>query len=138
MSKNRLIAETIIKAPIDKVWEFWTNPEHITQWNNMSKEWHTPIAENDLRNGGRLYLRMEKKDGSEGFDYTCNYDEIVLHERIVHTTSDKRKTTVLFFETKNGVRLAEEFEPECETPLEVQQEFCQSILNNFKNYVERT
>ena len=138
MSKSRMIAETLVNVPIDKVWEFWTNPEHIAQWNNMSEEWHTPVAENDLRVGGRLYLRMETKNGSEVFDYTCNYDEIVLHQKIVHTTSDNRKTSVLFSETNNGVRLTEEFEPESETPLDVQQEFCQSILNNFKNYVERT
>ena len=137
MSKSRLIGETLINAPIDIVWELWTNTEHIAQWNNMSEEWHTPIAENDLRAGGRLYLRMETKDGIEGFDYICNYDEIVVHEKIAHTTSDKRKTTVTFVETKDGVRLTEEFEPESETPLDLQQKFCQSILNNFKHYIEK-
>ncbi|ASV30738.1 SRPBCC domain-containing protein [Maribacter cobaltidurans] len=135
---NRLTAQTLIKAPIEMVWELWTNPVHIGKWNNMSEEWHTPVVENDLRAGGKLYLRMETKDGSEGFDYICNYDEIVMYKKIAHTTSDNRKTTITFVETEEGVRLTEAFEPESETPLDVQQEFCQSILNNFKHYAEST
>ena len=118
------------------MWDLWTNPEHIALWNNMSKEWHTPKAENDLRVGGRLFLRMELKDGSDGFDYVCIYDDVVVNEKISHTTSDNRKTTVLFFVIDNGVKLTETFDPENKTPLDIQQGFCQSILNNFKTYVE--
>ena len=59
-----LIAEIFVNASIEKVWDLWTNPKHIAKWNNMSEEWHTPKAENDLRVGGRLFLRMELKDGS--------------------------------------------------------------------------
>jgi uncharacterized protein YndB with AHSA1/START domain len=69
--KTQLVAEIFIKAPTEKVWDLWTKPEHIVNWNNISDEWHTPRAENDLRVGGRLFLRMEKKDNSGGFDYEC-------------------------------------------------------------------
>lgn len=136
--KTPLKSETFVKAPIEKVWDLWTNPKHIAKWNNMSDEWHTPKAENDLRVGGRLFLRMEMKDDSDGFDYICVYDDVVLHKKISHTTSDNRKTTVLFSVIDDGVRLTEIFEPESKTPLDVQQSFCQSILTNFKAYVEKT
>jgi uncharacterized protein YndB with AHSA1/START domain len=134
--KTQLVAEVFVKAPIEKVWDVWTNPEHIVHWNNISDEWHTPRAENDLRVGGRLFLRMEKKDNSGGFDYECFYDEIVARQKISHTGSDNRKTTILFFVTEDGVKLIETFDPESKTPLDIQQEFCQSILNKFKSYVE--
>ena len=129
-------AETFINASIEKVWDLWTDPKHIVNWNNLSEEWHTPRAENDLRVGGRLFLRMELKDKSAGFDYECFYDDIVINQKISHTGTDKRKTIVLFFETENGVKLSETFEPESKTPTDVQQAFCQSIVDHFKEYVE--
>jgi len=134
--KTPLVAETIVNAPIEKVWDLWTNPLHIPNWNNTSAEWHTPHVENDLRAGGKLFLRMELKDGSKGFDYICIYDDVETYKRIVHTTSDNRKTTVLFEATDTGIKLTEIFEPEDKTPLDIQQAFCQSILDNFKNYAE--
>ena len=114
------------------------DPEHIAKWNHISEQWHTPRAENDLRVGGRLFFIMELKDGSNGFDYICFYEEIVTKRKISHTGSDNRKTTVLFLPIKNGVKLIETFEPESKTPLDIQQAFCQSILDNFKAYVENT
>src|SRR4249920_1835388 len=136
LNKTQLVAEICINAPIEKVWDVWTNPGHIVHWNNISDEWHTPRAENDLRVGGRLFLRMEKKDNSGGFNYECFYDEIVARQKISHTGSDNRKTTILFFDAEDGVKLIETFDPESKTPLDIQQAFCQSILNKFKSYVE--
>ena len=34
-----------------------------------SEDWHCPKAENQLKVGGSSYIRMEAKDGSEGFDF---------------------------------------------------------------------
>lgn len=139
MEKSRkvLIAEIFISDAIKKVWDLWTHPRHIKNWNNTSNEWHTPHAENDLKINGKLFLRMERKDGSEGFDYICTYTKIVKYEKISYTTADNRKTTVLFSRVENGVKLTEIFEPEHETPIETQQAFSQSILRSFKRYVEK-
>lgn len=133
---NLLIAETIIHAPGTTVWKLWNDPVHIAQWNNISSDWHTPLAENDLRVGGKLFLRMETKDGSEGFDYSCVYDEVVPQEKISHTGTDGRKTTILFEPVDEGIKLTEIFEPEKQTPLDAQQAFCQSIVDHFRDYVE--
>ena len=131
-----ITAETVINAPIEKVWEYWTNPQHIPHWNNTNHEWHTPVAENDLKIGGRLFLRMERKDGSAGFDHECIYDDVQHHKHICYTTSDKRKTHITFEETPDGVKLTEQFMPESATPIDMQHAFCQSILENFKAYAE--
>ncbi len=69
-NNNRTITiENKVNAPVEKVWKFWTEPEHIKKWNNASQDWHTPHAENDLRVGGKFVARMEAKDGSFGFDF---------------------------------------------------------------------
>ncbi len=131
-----ITVDVLIDAAIENVWTFWTEPQHIAKWNNAFDNWHTPLAENDVRTGGKLKLRMEAKDGSVGFDHEAIYDDVVKNEKIKYTTSDGRKSTILFTNTKEGTKVSETFEPEAETPRDIQQNFVQSILNRFKVYVE--
>ena len=78
--KPTIKVEATVNAPVEKVWKLWTNPEHVTQWNHASDDWHSPRAENDLRPGGNFLYRMEAKDGSFGFDFTGTYDEVIPNE----------------------------------------------------------
>src|ERR1700749_60956 len=95
-NKTSITIENVVKAPAQKVWDYWTGPEHITRWNNASDDWHTPFAENDLRPGGRFLSRMEAKDGSFGFDFRGIYDTVTPKERLEYTLGDGRKVTVAF------------------------------------------
>ena len=135
--KEKITVETLVNAPIKKVWEFWTKPEHITHWNNASEDWHTTRAENDLRIGGKFLSRMEAKDGSFGFDFEGIYDEVVTNEKISYTILDDRKVTITFLPTENGVQVTETFEAETMNTLELQKMGWQAILTNFKNYLEK-
>ena len=83
-----------IQAPVMKVWQCWTEPEHITKWNNASGDWHTPRAENDLRVGGKFLSRMEAKDGSMGFDFNGTYTAVEEQELIAYTLEDGRKVEI--------------------------------------------
>nr|WP_315145439.1 SRPBCC family protein [uncultured Flavobacterium sp.] len=132
-----ITVETLVNAIIEKVWEFWTKPEHITQWNNASEDWHTPRAENDLQIGGKFLSRMEAKDGSFGFDFEGIYDEVLTNEKISYTLLDDRKVSITFLPTENGVQVTETFEAETMNTLELQKMGWQAILNNFKKYVEK-
>ena len=135
-NKPVLTVENIINAPVEKVWEYWTRPRHITQWNNASDEWHTPRAENDLRAGGSFVSRMEAKDGSMGFDFGGTYDAVKPNEYIEYTIGDGRKVTVSFTAAGNQTKVVESFEAENMNPLEMQQGGWQAILDNFKKYTE--
>ena len=104
---------------------------------NIPPAWHTPKAEVDLRKGGSFFLRMEKKDGSEGFDHAGHYNAVVVNELIEYTVNDGRKSIIRFASNDNTTRVTETFEPETNTPLEVQKEFVQAVLDNFKRYAER-
>lgn len=131
-----ITVETLIEAPVEKVWQNWTTPEHITKWNNASDDWHTPFAENDLRVGGKFLSRMEAKDGSFGFDYAGVYDEITTNKMIAYTLADDRKVKVTFTRESNATKVIESFKAETENSLELQQSGWQAILNNFKKYIE--
>ncbi|MEO6488757.1 MAG: SRPBCC family protein [Ferruginibacter sp.] len=137
-TKTVITVETTVNAPVQKVWEHWSGPEHITKWNNASDDWHTTHAENDLRTGGRFLARMEAKDGSMGFDFAGIYNDIKENEYIEYTIGDGRKVKVYFTAEGDKTNVSESFEAEDLHPVEMQRSGWQSILDNFKHYTETT
>ena len=135
---NNLIIEvrTTVSAPIEKVWKYWTQPEHIIKWMSASDGWHTPFSENDLRVGGKFLSRMEAKDGSFGFDFSGIYDEVKLNEIISYTIGDGRKVKITFIDEGNKTEIIEAFGAESTNSIEQQQQGWQAILDNFKKYTE--
>ena len=134
--KTVITVQDTINAPVTKVWEYWTKPEHIIKWNNASDDWHTPRAENDLRTGGSFVSRMEAKDGSMGFDFGGVYDEVRENEYIEYTIGDGRKVKVSFAGTGNTTEVVESFEAENTHSIEMQRGGWQAILDCFKKYTE--
>ncbi|MDO6851821.1 SRPBCC family protein [Priestia megaterium] len=137
-SFKKITVETTVQAPVEKVWKYWTEPTHIAKWNKASDDWHTPLAENDLRAGGKFLSRMEAKDGSFGFDFGGIYDEVKLHEVIAYTLGDGRKVEITFKDQETETEVIETFDAETGNTIELQQQGWQAILDNFKKYVEQT
>lgn len=135
-AKTVIHVENTVNLPVTEVWKYWTQPEHITQWNNASGDWHTPWAKNDLRAGGRFTARMEARDGSMGFEFGGVYDQVAENEKIAYTLDDGRKVTVLFNGIGNSTKVEEDFEAENMHPAELQRSGWQAILDNFKKYAE--
>lgn len=136
MSDSAITIEAKIEAPIDKVWNYWTTPQHIMQWNNANDDWHTPHAVNDLRTGGSFLSTMAAKDGSFSFDFCGVYSEVAEHALIAYSLEDGRKVKVTFSPDGEFTSVIETFDPESENSLEMQKAGWQAILNNFKKYVE--
>ena len=137
MSQSITVA-VVVSAPVEKVWQCWTRPEHITQWCFASDDWCAPAATNDVRVGGVFTTRMEAKDGSTGFDFGGTYT-IVVPEKILEYTmngDDARKVSIQFSQEGENCKVTETFEAESENPLEMQRSGWQSILDNFKKYTE--
>ena len=65
----KITVETLVNAPVAKVWSAYTTPADIMKWNTASDDWHTTKSSVDLREGGVFSSRMEAKDGSFGFDF---------------------------------------------------------------------
>jgi uncharacterized protein YndB with AHSA1/START domain len=135
MTPQKISVETTVAAPIEQVWDAYTTPDDIKQWNAASADWHTPAATVDLREGGSFSSRMEAKDGSMGFDFAGTYTKIRQHELIEYTFGD-RSATVEFTPGEGGVLVRVTFDPENEYPVEQQREGWQAILENFKGHVE--
>lgn len=135
-NNTKITVENVIKAPVEKVWDFWTSPKHIVKWNSASDDWHTPKSENDLRVGGKFLSRMEAKDGSMGFDFGGTYTEVKNHQLINYTMEDGREVSTSFESRGNETEVVTVFDAESVNSVELQKGGWQAILDNFKKYTE--
>lgn len=136
MDNNKITVTATVHAGIKKVWDYYTAPEHITQWNFADPSWQCPSASNDMRVGGKYAARMEAKDGSFGFDFEAVYDAIVPGEQFTYTMMDDRQAAIVFKVNDNQTEITVTFDPETQNPIEMQKAGWQAILDNFKRYTE--
>ena len=136
MNPTKITVEAVIRAEKDKVWDFYTNPDHITQWNFADLSWHCPSAENDMRVGGKYRARMEARDGSFGFDFEAIYTDVAMWDSFTYVMPDGREVNVHFDEGGGKTVVTVIFDAETQNPIEMQKGGWQAILNNFKTYAE--
>lgn len=134
--RTSVTVRTTVNAPVEKVWKYFSEPEHITQWAFAVDDWHAPYAENDLRKDGKFKTTMAAKDGSVSFDFAGVYTDVQPHKRIAYTMGDGRKVEVLFEGSGNTTTVTETFDAEDENPVDMQRDGWQAILENFKKHTE--
>jgi len=136
---DQIKIDITILAPVNKVWDYYNDPEYIVQWNFAHESWQCPSSENDLRVGGKFNNRMEAKDGSFGFDFVGIYDEVVEHQLIKYHLEDGRNVEVIFEKIdENTTKVKICFDPEKQNSAEMQREGWYAILNNFHKHVENS
>ena len=81
-TKDReLLLTRTLDAPIDLVWEAWTNPQHIAKWWGPNGFTNT-ITTMDMKPGGEWILTMHSPDGTD-YKNKSIFKEVILHKRIV-------------------------------------------------------
>ena len=136
INKTLISVYSTINAPVDKVWNYWSEPAHIKNWNHASDDWHSPSVENDLRVDGKFKINMAAKNGSYGFDFEGIYTKVEIHKLIEYTMLDNRKVKIYLIPEGNITQIVETFEAENTNSEELQKQGWQSILDNFKKYTE--
>lgn len=81
---DALRLERTLDAPAQAVFDAWTSAEVLRRWWPAGSDWETPIAEVDVRVGGKLRLVMRSPEGEE-FGGSGEYLEITPPERLVFT-----------------------------------------------------
>ena len=136
MKNDAIKIKTLVNAPNKLVWNFYTEPEHIMNWNYATDQWHCPRASCDLRPEGEFSFHMASKDGKHEFDLKGTYIDIQPEEFISYALEDGREVQVKFKNTLNGISIEQTFEPEASNSHEMQRNGWQTVLDNFKKYVE--
>src|SRR5918993_3293927 len=116
-----ITVETIVNAPIEKAWKYFSEPAHITKWAFASDDWHAPYADNDLRKDGKFKTTMAAKDGSFSFDFEGVYTNVVANKMFEYEMADGRKVTVTFVGEGGKTKIIETFDPEAQNPIDMQQ-----------------
>lgn len=132
-----ITVKVAVDASLNTTWEYWTNAEHVKNWNFAVPEWHCPKAVNNLVEGGEFHYTMAARDNSMSFDFWGTYQKIEIGKSIDIILGDGRVMNVKFEHVEGSTIVTEQFEPEKENAPEMQQAGWQMILNNFKNYVEQ-
>jgi uncharacterized protein YndB with AHSA1/START domain len=131
-----LTVSSTVNAPIELVWQAFTQPEHITQWNFAADTWECPTASNDLRVGGAFSYRMQAKDASMGFDFAGTYSNVVPLKQIDYTIGERTVSVTFEKLSSEQTKITQAFEAEDQNSLELQQNGWQAILEQFKRHVE--
>lgn len=90
LSKRTLSIKKTFEAPIELVWEAWTEAEHLAQWWGP-KGMPITIVEHNFQVGGHWKYVMPMPNGSE-FVSEGEYSEIVKFKKIV-TSANFRPMT---------------------------------------------
>ncbi|HOZ84387.1 MAG TPA: SRPBCC domain-containing protein [Niabella sp.] len=133
---KQLVGIVLIHQPVDIVWEKWTNPNDIRLWNIPFENWRCHTIINEVNPFGIFEFRKETTDGNTGYEFKGRYREVIKYELIEYILKDGRKGAIEFQLIDQNTILRERFEPELQTPLNVQETFCQNVLERFKKYAE--
>ncbi|RZJ67799.1 MAG: polyketide cyclase [Flavobacterium sp.] len=134
---EKITVKATVNAPIEKVWSYWNDANHVMNWNSPSDDWHAPKASNDVREGGSFSYTMAAKDGSMSFDFAGDYTEVEENHLISYAMADGRKVKNVFDAKGDSVDVTVTFDAENQNPIEMQRGGWQAILDNFKKYVEK-
>ena len=134
--KTSITVESTIKAPVDKVWKYWNEPEHIKMWAFASDDWHAPHSENDIRTNGKFKTTMAAKDGSFSFDFEGVYTNVQANKLIEYVMADGRNVKVSFASKGNETKVTETFDAEDTHSIDQQRAGWQAILDNFAKHTE--
>ena len=86
ISEDAIVIERIFEAPIELIWQMWTDPKHFKNWYGPTG-FTVPVVEMDVRVGSKHLVCMASPDGSMKMWTTGEYTEVVPTERLVYTDS---------------------------------------------------
>ena len=87
-SRDAVVIERTFDAPVELMWQMWTDPEHFKAWYGPDGA-TIPVAKMDVRVGGTRLVCMEVRspDGPLQMWFAGEYREVVENARLVYTES---------------------------------------------------
>jgi uncharacterized protein YndB with AHSA1/START domain len=87
-SRDAVRIERSFDAPVDLIWQMWTDPEHFAAWYGPVGA-TIPVATMDVRVGGTrlVCMEMQTPNGPMQMWFTGEYREVIENVRLVYTES---------------------------------------------------
>ena len=85
-ANDAVILERYFDAPVEVIWQMWTNPEHFRAWYGPDAA-TIPVAKMDVRVGGArlVCMEMDMPQGPMRMLFAGEYREVVRNQRLVYT-----------------------------------------------------
>ncbi|MEO1065197.1 MAG: SRPBCC domain-containing protein [Actinomycetota bacterium] len=85
-TRDAVVIERELEAPVELVWQMWTDPEHFAAWYGPAGA-TISVSRMDVEVGGSrlIGMTMQTPDGPMEMWFTGEYREIVEHERLVYS-----------------------------------------------------
>lgn len=118
---RELVITRVLNAPVELVWEVWTNADHIKNWWGPNGFTNT-INKMDLKPGGEWNLVMHGPDGKDYKNKTV-FKKVVKYKKIVyeHVSVPKFTATIEFEKQKTKTFL------KWQMLFETKEEFIQTV-----------
>jgi uncharacterized protein YndB with AHSA1/START domain len=86
--QNAVVIERTLAAPVELIWQLWTDPEHFAAWYGPDGA-SIPVARMDVRVGGTrlVCMQVDTPRGAMMMWFTGEYLEVVPNKRLVYTES---------------------------------------------------
>ena len=132
-----ILIERVIAAPIDLVFDVYTDEKHILHWNRASEDWTTPFAESDPVVGGKFRVGYGSPDGKNDFVFEGTYDVVDRpHQLNYHIAGDARPVAINFSSEGEGkTKVSLELTLETENAEELQRDGWSAILARLDGYI---
>ncbi len=130
-------SEVMLLAPVEKVWESFSDPKHVLKWFFVIQNQRCQSAVNELKEGGTFKYVMSTRDNAVGYDFTGTIKTLIHHEHIVVELTDGRMAEFTFVRIDpQTTKFIMVFEPETKNTHQTQKRFWDVVLTNFEKYVE--
>ena len=109
--------ERTYQASAEEVFDAWTSPEVMRRWFHAFEDWSTPLAEVDLRVGGKVRVVMRRPDGEDrsmGGEYrvidrpnrlvmTWTFDDFPENEQLIELTFTESEGSTTVVMVNSGI-----------------------------------
>ena len=87
-STDAVVLERSFDAPVELIWQMWTDPEHFRAWYGPEGA-SIPVAKMDVRVGGTrlVCMEMQSPNGPMQMWFTGEFRVVIENERLVYTES---------------------------------------------------
>ena len=109
-SEIKLVINKQINAPVEKVFQAWTNPDMIKQWFGPSPEMTAHKAEVDLNVGGEYLIHIKSPEDNSNHNVGGQYEQIIPNKKLVFNWKwedgqERTQVTVDFHDEENNKTL---------------------------------
>ena len=84
-SDREVLVKRSFDAPVDLVWQAYTDPALMRRWLTAMPGWSMPVCEMATHVGGKYRWRWREDEKGVEFGFTGEMLEVALHTKIVHT-----------------------------------------------------